>query len=58
MFNNYPHNADGDALRWVAATGADMSQPIVIDFQVAMPSEASAESLGSVARKLGYQVHC
>ena len=37
MNEAYPDDADGDALRRIASTGADMSRPMQIDFFVAVP---------------------
>jgi Regulator of ribonuclease activity B len=51
----FPLDADGDALRRIAVQGSDLSRPMLIDFQIALPDEASAEALAAVARKLGYQ---
>ena len=56
MADDYPDDSDGDALRNVAATGSDMSKPMFVDFQVAVPDEAAAKELADVARKLGYHV--
>jgi len=56
MENDFPNDSDGDALRGVASHGSDMSKPMLIDFQVAVPSELAGESLGEVAKKLGYLV--
>src|SRR6516225_6211293 len=56
MADSFPNDADGDALRRVANMGSDLSKPMFINFQVAVPDEASAEALAAVARKLGYRV--
>ena len=53
---DYPHDADGDALRRVAADGSDMSKPMDIDFQVAAPDEATAERVADEASELGYRI--
>jgi len=42
MNEEFPNDSDGDALRRVARDGADMSQPMVIDFSVLVPNESSA----------------
>lgn len=57
MADEYPDDADGEALRGVAAEGSDMSKPMFINFHVAVPDEASAKALADVAYKLGYRVH-
>ncbi len=56
MANGFPNDADGDALRRVAKDGSDLSKPMFIDFQVAVPDEASAKALAAVVEKLGYRV--
>jgi hypothetical protein len=49
----FPNDADGDALRRVS-THADMSKPMVIDFAVDAPSQASAERIARLASERGY----
>lgn len=44
------------ALRNIAEEGSDLSQPIFVDFQIAVPDEHSARELAVAARKLGYHV--
>ena len=56
MADSYPNDSDGDALRRVANDGSDMSRPMLIDFQVAMPDESAARALGDTAARLGYDV--
>jgi regulator of RNase E activity RraB len=53
---DYPNDADGDALRRVAADGSDMTKPMYINFHVAFPEQASAKSLADIAYQLGYRV--
>ena len=53
---DYPNDADGDALRRVAADGADMSKPMSIDFAIAAPSEDAGERIAAEARRLGFSV--
>jgi hypothetical protein len=50
----YPDDADGDALRNVAESGADMSRPMVIDFSVEVPDERSARRVAEVAAPAGF----
>jgi len=50
----YPDDADGDALRRVAANGADMSQPMVIEFTVDAPDEAVASAVTERVSTRGY----
>lgn len=52
---DYPDDADGDALRRVAADGSDMNHPMVVDFAVAVPSEASAQAVAGLAARHGYE---
>ena len=52
---DYPNDADGDALRRVAADGNDMSKPMLIDFSVAVPSERAGRGTAEAAARLGYQ---
>jgi hypothetical protein len=43
-----PGDADGDALRKVAESGADMSRPTVIEFSVDVPDERAARRVAEV----------
>src|SRR3982751_2604780 len=56
MANGFPNDADGDALQRVADDGSDMSKPMFIDFQIAVPDEAAANGLAEVAYNLGFRV--
>jgi signal recognition particle subunit SEC65 len=56
MADGFPNDADGDALRRIADLGSDLSRPMFVNFQVAVPDEESAKELAAVARKLGYRV--
>jgi regulator of RNase E activity RraB len=56
MVIDFPNDADGDALRRVVRDGSDMTKPMFIDFQVALPHEDAANDLATAARKLGYRV--
>jgi hypothetical protein len=56
MTENWPNDADGDALRRLADTGSDLSKPMFVDFQVALSNEVSANGLAAVAAALGYRV--
>ena len=56
MADGFPDDADGEALRRLAAGGSDLSRPMLVDFQVAVPDEASANGLADVAQGLGYRV--
>ncbi len=54
MPEDYPNDADGDALRRVASSGNDMDQPMRVDFPVVLPDEATAQQFAEVARLHGY----
>ncbi|MBL9134383.1 MAG: ribonuclease E inhibitor RraB [Verrucomicrobiales bacterium] len=56
MPHDFPNDADGDALRRFVEGGSDLSKPMTIDFQVAVPDEAAANGLAEVVYKLGYRV--
>jgi hypothetical protein len=53
--HEFPNDADGDALRRFVDGGSDLSKPMTIDFQVAVPDEAAANGLAEVVDKLGYR---
>ena len=50
----FPEDADGDALFQVAKLGSDLSQPMVIDFVVAVPDEKAGLGVAKKARAAGY----
>jgi hypothetical protein len=54
MSSPYPNDADGDALRNVAESGADMSRPMVIDFSVEVPDELTARRAAEVVAAHGF----
>ena len=56
MKNEFPDDADGDALRRFVDDGSDLAKPMSIDFQVAVPDESAAKGLADVVYKLGYRV--
>lgn len=56
MQHDFPNDADGDALRRFVDDGSDLSKPMTIEFQVAVPDEAAANGLAEVAYMLGYRV--
>ena len=43
-------------MRRFVDSGSDLSKPMTIDFQVAVPDEGSAKGLAELAYKLGYRV--
>ena len=54
MQHDFPNDADGDALRLFVKNGSDLSKPMLIDFQVAVPDEGAAKALADVVQKIGY----
>src|SRR5262245_62037121 len=50
----YPNDADGKALRRIAATGADMMRPMVIEFSVDVPDETAARAVAEGVSTHGY----
>jgi hypothetical protein len=54
MTQDYPDDADGEALRRVAALGSDMSRPMDIHFHVAAPDEVTARTVAEEVVRLGY----
>lgn len=54
MNADYPADADGDALRQVAAGGSNMAQPMTIDFVIAAPDEAAARGVAAASEALGF----
>ncbi len=55
MNETYPNDADGDALRRIAADGSNMTKPMVIDFHVAAPDRATAKAIAAAAGQRGYR---
>ena len=55
MSDNDPADADGAAIRRVAARGTDLSRPIDVDFVVDVPSRAAGERIKALAGRLGYE---
>ncbi len=45
MVSNFPDDSDGGALRRLVEDGSDLSRPMYIDFQIAVPDEARATRL-------------
>jgi hypothetical protein len=52
---DYPDDADGDALRRLASDGSDLSQPMDIDFAVAVPDEETGKAVVLLAAARGYR---
>jgi hypothetical protein len=50
----YPNDDDRDALRLVAENGADMSQPMKIEFSIDVPDVERARPLAERIAALGY----
>src|SRR5262249_33233075 len=55
MSDDYPNDADGDALRRLASTGAEMSRPMEIDFIVTVPDRETGEAFAEIAARSGYR---
>ena len=55
MKTAYPNDADGNALRRIAASRWDMSRPLDVDFQVTAPDENAARLVAEQAARLGYR---
>jgi hypothetical protein len=55
MKHDYPNDADGDALRRVAACGNDMSRPMDIDYFVVPPDPSSGRAIAEAASRAGYR---
>lgn len=53
---DFPDDADGDALRRLAEMGVDLSQPITVDFAVAVPNRDAAIAVAEAATEVGYKV--
>ncbi len=51
---DYPNDADGEALRRIAADGSDMSEPMEIDVTVVVPDESSGRAIALLAAERGY----
>jgi hypothetical protein len=53
----FPDDADGAVLADLAAAGIDLSQPLEIEFPVAVPDEAAAEQTLAALTAAGYEGH-
>ncbi len=54
--DSLPGDATGDALRRVMADGSDLTKPMVLDFQLDVPSEKAGSIIAEKARPLGFIV--
>ncbi len=52
---DYPDDADGDALRSIAASGSDMSRPMVIDFAIDTGSKSIAQACLAALEDAGFE---
>ena len=50
MAEHLPHDADGDALRRLAATGSDLSREMEIDFAVHVPDREAGLAFAAAAQ--------
>jgi hypothetical protein len=55
MIDVLPNDSDGDALRRLISHGSDLSQPMKIDFAVAVPNEDAGKAVASRAESLGFR---
>jgi hypothetical protein len=55
MKSQYPDDADGEALRRVASMGCDMTEPMEIDFFVAVPDQEAGQRVAELATGHGYR---
>lgn len=53
---DYPDDDDGDALRRIAESGSDMSQPMLVDFFIAVDDEQMARKVADAVAPAGYAV--
>lgn len=51
----YPDDADGATLAELAAHGVDLTQPLLIEFPVAVPDESAAEETLRALTNAGYE---
>lgn len=55
LLPDYPDDADGDALRSIAANGSDMTRPMIITFAIDAGSEAAAEACRTAFEQAGFE---
>ena len=53
---DYPNDDDGDALRRIAESGSDMSQPMLVDFFIAVHDEQMARAVADAVGPKGYAI--
>jgi hypothetical protein len=51
----FPHDADGDALRRLALAGSDLSRPMTVEFTVDVPTQAAGQAVAQTAQAAGYR---
>jgi len=54
MLPDYPNDATGNNLSRLKAAGSDMKSPMVIEFQVVLPSEAVAKKFDDSVKQRGF----
>lgn len=54
---DYPNDADGDALRRIEHGGSDMAKPMLIHFQIRVPTRNQAETLEAELCRIGYRTN-
>ena len=56
MLDDYPSDDDGDALRRLKGLGADLSKPMEIDFNIAVPNLEAGKIVADAASAIGFSV--
>jgi regulator of RNase E activity RraB len=54
--DDLPDDGNGEVLRRMLASGADLTQPLRIDFDHLLPTQAAAEQMAAAARQQGFEV--
>lgn len=54
--NDLPYDADGDAIRRIIESGADLDRPMPIDVQIIAPNSEEAEFVEVMLLKAGFRV--
>ncbi|MEW4455192.1 ribonuclease E inhibitor RraB [Bremerella sp. JC817] len=55
MFDPDAKAVTAQALELIEADGSDLSQPLEMDFFIAVPSQQSGEQIAEEARKIGFE---
>ncbi len=57
MIDKLPHDADGDALRRLVATGSDLSKEMELDFTGDVPDSDRGSAFAEEAKRMGFRTH-